>query len=79
MKNWIKVERARYNLSQQNLADILGITRQSICAIERGQFIPSTIWALKMAKLFNLKVEDIFVLEESDLEFLKNSTIKPNP
>jgi len=66
MKNLIRVERARYNLSQQDLADKLGITRQSVYAIESGKFVPSTLLALKMAKLFNVKVEDIFELEESD-------------
>lgn len=67
MKNLIKVERARYNLSQQDLADKLGITRQSVHAIETGKFVPSTLLALKMARLFSLKVEDIFILEESDI------------
>jgi len=66
MKNLIKVERARHNLSQQQLADLLGINRQSIGAIENRKFIPSVLMALRMAKLFNLKVEDIFVLEESE-------------
>jgi len=66
MKNLIRVERARYNLSQQDLADKLGITRQSVYAIESGKFVPSTLLALKMAKLFNVKVEAIFELEESD-------------
>lgn len=67
MKNTIKVERARYNWSQQELADKLGITRQSIYAIEAGKFIPSTLLALKMAKLFNTKVEDVFSLEEKEI------------
>jgi putative transcriptional regulator len=66
MKNTIKIERARYNLSQQELADKLGITRQSIYAIEAGKFVPSTLLALKMAKLFNAKVEEIFSLEERE-------------
>ena len=66
MKNTIKIERARYSLSQQELADKLGVTRQSIYAIEAGKFIPSTLLALKMAKLFNAKVEEIFSLEERD-------------
>ncbi len=66
MKNLIKVERARNNLSQQELADKLGITRQSVYAIEAGKFIPSTLLALKMAKLFNVKVEELFELEEKD-------------
>ena len=70
MKNLIKVERARHDLSQQQLADILGVTRQSICAIENRKFIPSTLLALRMAKLFKLKVEEIFLLEESEYEQL---------
>ncbi|MDR0660501.1 MAG: helix-turn-helix transcriptional regulator [Prevotellaceae bacterium] len=67
MKNLIKVERARHNMSQQDLADRLGITRQSVHAIETGKFVPSTVLALKMARLFDLTVEDIFTLEESDI------------
>jgi putative transcriptional regulator len=66
MKNLIKVERARNNLSQQDLAAKLGITRQSIYAIESGKFIPSTLLALKMARLFKVKVEDLFMLEAED-------------
>jgi putative transcriptional regulator len=66
MRNTIKVERARYNLSQQELAERLGVTRQSIYAIEAGKFVPSTLLALKMAKLFNVKVEEIFSLEEAE-------------
>ena len=69
MKNLIKVERARHNMSQQELADILGITRQSVYAIEGGKFVPSTFLALKIAKLFQVKVEDIFLLEESEQNF----------
>lgn len=68
MKNLIKVERARHNLSQQELADRLGITRQSVHAIEAGKFVPSTMLALKMAKLFNVRVEDIFILDDSDFQ-----------
>lgn len=67
MKNLIKVERARHDMSQQDLADRLGITRQSVHAIETGKFVPSTTLALKMARLFRLKVEDLFMLEDSDI------------
>jgi len=66
MKNTIKVERARHSLSQQELADKLGITRQSVCAIEASRFIPSTLLALKMAKLFQIPVEDLFMLEANE-------------
>ena len=76
MKNLIKVERARYNLTQQQLADILGITRQSIYAIEGRRFVPSTLLALRMAKLFNLKVEDIFKLEESEIGFIESLQVE---
>jgi len=76
MKNLIKVERARHNLSQQELADLLGITRQSVYAIEGGKFIPSTLLALKVAKLFQVRVEDIFLLEESEsMQSLKTDYI----
>ncbi len=67
MKNLIKVERARHDLSQQELADKLGITRQSIYAIESGKFIPSTLLAMKMARFFNIKVEELFTLEENEI------------
>jgi putative transcriptional regulator len=66
MKNGIKVERARHHLSQQDLADRLGITRQSVYAIEAGRFIPSTLLALKMARLFRVPVETLFELEDTD-------------
>ncbi|MCL1974373.1 MAG: helix-turn-helix transcriptional regulator [Bacteroidetes bacterium] len=66
MKNLIKVERARYDLSQQQLADLLGVSRQSIYAIEGRKYVPSTILALRIAQLFNLTVEDIFKLEDSE-------------
>ena len=68
MKNLIKVERARYNMSQQDLADALDITRQSISAIEKSRFVPSVLIGLKIARLFNLKVEEIFFLEEKEKE-----------
>jgi Predicted transcriptional regulators len=67
MKNIIKVERARHKLSQQDLADKLGITRQSVCAIEAGRFVPSTLLALKMAKLFNIPTDELFTLEAHEI------------
>jgi putative transcriptional regulator len=66
MKNLIKVERARKNITQGELADVLRVSRQTINALETGKFIPSTLLALKMAKYFGCRVEDIFQLEESD-------------
>jgi putative transcriptional regulator len=66
MKNLIKVERARHNLTQADLAEKVKVARQTIIAIEAGKFVPSTILAFKIAKVLNCKVEDIFALEDSD-------------
>ena len=67
MKNKLKIQRAIHNLTQANLAEKIGVTRQSINAIEKGKYVPSTVLALKIAKLFNESVEAIFELEASDL------------
>ena len=66
MKNTIKVERAKKNWTQADLAGKIGISRQSVNAIETGKFIPSTVLALKMAKVFGANVETIFQLEKQD-------------
>ena len=66
MKNNMKVERARLDMSQQELADILGVSRQTINAIEKGKFNPSTVLALKISAVFNLSVNEIFELEADD-------------
>jgi putative transcriptional regulator len=66
MQNTIKVERAIKNLTQGDLAEKIGVSRQTINAIETNRYVPSTILALKMAKLFGKKVEDIFTLEKGD-------------
>lgn len=66
MKNTIKVERARHDMTQADLAERIGVSRQSINAIEKGKFVPSTVLALKLAKLFNVPVETLFNLEDSD-------------
>jgi putative transcriptional regulator len=66
MKNSIKVERAKKNWTQEDLAGKIGISRQSVNSIETGRFIPSTVLALKMAKVFGTDVETIFQLEKTD-------------
>ena len=66
MKNKIKVARAEQGLTQQQLADAAGVSRQTINAIESGKFVPSTVLALKMAQIFRKSVEEIFFLEEED-------------
>lgn len=66
MKNRIKVERAEKEVTQQQLADAVGVSRQTIVAIEKGHFLPSTPLALKIARYFNKSVEAIFILEDND-------------
>ena len=66
MKNNMKVERARLDMSQQDLAYALGVSRQTVNAIEKGKFNPSTVLALKISTVFNLSVNDIFELEADD-------------
>lgn len=66
MKNKLKVERAIKNMTQADLAKAIGVSRQSIHAIESGKYIPSTVLALKIARLFGKPVEAIFSLEDSD-------------
>ena len=66
MKNTIKVERAKRNITQEELARQLKVSRQSINAIETGKFVPSTILSLKMASYFNISIHDIFELENND-------------
>ena len=66
MQNTIKVERAIKDLTQADLAEKIGVSRQTINAIETNKYVPSTILALKMAKIFGKKVEDIFSLEKGD-------------
>ena len=67
MKNNSRVARAVERMTQQQLADAVGVSRQTINAIEAGKFIPSTLLALKIARLFRQPVESIFELEASDL------------
>ncbi len=66
MKNRIRVARAEVRMTQQQLADAIGVSRQTINAIESGKFVPSTVLALKMAKIFKKPVEDIFMLDDED-------------
>jgi putative transcriptional regulator len=66
MKNRLKVERAEQNLSQADLADRIGVSRQTINSIETGRYIPSTVLALKLAQVFGRSVEQVFKLEETD-------------
>ncbi|MFY8186739.1 MAG: helix-turn-helix transcriptional regulator [Flavobacterium sp.] len=66
MTNNIKVARAMKNISQEELAKIIGVSRQTINAMEKGKYVPSTVLALKLARYFEQPVENIFVLEDGD-------------
>lgn len=66
MKNNIKVQRAIHNLTQAELADKIGVSRQTINAMEAGKYVPSTVLALKLSMLFSVGVNDIFTLEEGE-------------
>ncbi|WP_118952273.1 helix-turn-helix transcriptional regulator [Taibaiella helva] len=66
MKNSLKVERAIMDLTQGELADKIGVSRQTIHAIEAGKYVPSTVLALKLARLFGKPVEAFFMLESTD-------------
>lgn len=66
MKNTIRVARAEQRMTQQELADATGVSRQTINAIESGKFVPSTVLALKIARTFKKSVEEIFSLEDGD-------------
>lgn len=66
MKNNIKVERAIKDITQEDLAKIISVSRQTINAMEKNKYVPSTVLALKIAKYFEKSVEDIFFLEETD-------------
>ncbi|MES2487366.1 MAG: helix-turn-helix transcriptional regulator [Bacteroidota bacterium] len=66
MKNNIKVQRAILNLTQQDLAERIGVSRQTINAMEAAKYVPSTVLALKLSRLFEKSVNEIFDLEEGD-------------
>ncbi|MDD3247713.1 MAG: helix-turn-helix transcriptional regulator [Methanosarcina sp.] len=63
MKNNIKVYRAIHDLTQESLAEKVGVTRQTINAIEKGKYDPSLDLAFKLSRLFNTSIEDIFLYE----------------
>lgn len=66
MKNSLKVERAKQNITQAELAEKVGVSRQTINSIEIGKFVPSTLLALKIAFVFGTTVDEIFALVETD-------------
>ena len=66
MKNSIKIERAKKNITQADLAQLAKVSRQTINAMELGKYVPSTVLALRLAQIFEVEVSQIFTLEDSD-------------
>jgi len=66
MRNTVKLERARINLSQQELAERVQVSRQTIHSIESGKFMPSYILAIKIARVLSVSVQELFVVEDKD-------------
>lgn len=66
MKNTVRVERAVLDITQQDLAVAVGVSRQTINSIESGKYVPSTVLALKIAKYFQKPTDSIFMLDDRD-------------
>lgn len=66
MKNNIKVQRAIANLTQEDLAKLVSVSRQTINAMEANKYVPSTVLSLKIARVFKKPLEEIFFLQEDD-------------
>ncbi|PQJ78305.1 helix-turn-helix transcriptional regulator [Polaribacter porphyrae] len=66
MKNTIKVQRAILDLTQDDLAKKIGVSRQTINSIEKSRYVPSTVLALKLSSIFKIPVNEFFILEEDD-------------
>jgi len=66
MRNTIKVERAKKNITQADLAEAIDVSRLTIHSIETGKFNPSIVTALKIARFFDISVDELFMLEEAD-------------
>ena len=66
LKNRLKVARAEKNISQEELASLVGVTRQTISSIETGQYCPSALLAFQLAKKLEKPVQELFILEENE-------------
>lgn len=66
MKNNLKVERAKKGLTQADLAKLINVSRQTINAMELGKYVPSTVLALRLSEIFEVGVNELFTLEDSD-------------
>lgn len=68
MKTRIKEYRARYNLTQEQLAKKVGVRRETIVFLEKGEYNPSLKLAVKVARVLTTTIEELFILEDEDLE-----------
>jgi putative transcriptional regulator len=66
MRNKIKVFRAMNDLTQENLAQVIGVNRQTILAIEKGKYVPSLDLAFRIARHFGVSIEEIFTYEDGN-------------
>ena len=66
MKNSIKVERAKMNITQAQLAELAKVSRQTVNAMELGKYVPSTVLSMRLATIFSVEISQIFELEDSD-------------
>lgn len=66
MKNNIRVERAIKDITQEDLAHLVSVSRQTINAMEANKYVPSSVLAIKIARVFGKRVEDVFFIEEGD-------------
>jgi putative transcriptional regulator len=66
MTNTLKVERAIHNITQAKLAEMIGVSRQTVNAMELNKYVPSTVLALKISNIFNKPVNEIFFLDKND-------------
>ncbi len=66
MENSIRVERAKMNLTQEDLAKMIGVSRQTINSIEKNRYVPSSVVALKMSRVFGIPVNDFLELTDDD-------------
>ena len=67
MRNWIKVERAKRDMTQEDLAKALGVSPHVIASVESGKYKANVEFAIRLSRYFNKKVEDIFFLTEEDV------------
>lgn len=65
LKNTLKVQRAKMDLTQQQLSDLVQVTRKTINSVEKGKYVPSTVLTLKLARVLDVTVEELFYLEEN--------------